>query len=203
MVRHVLQCLALTAALGCAQTGYKKEKPMNPQPPKTFAELSRMARDYTMGAVPEQFRQSLPIPVTGPSGVEVEFFFAPALARPKQPVELYPPGFAITLRPDGSLVMLWKCAPRDFGLNNDPSQSMGQFGLPDGWTYEDYTRRHTQLMETLNILFPQFAAKNLHPDATAARHFLQLFRELAEPPFLPYYEAVGRDFFPWVRSIAH
>jgi len=197
--------LATASLLSIAQTATKKEKPMNPQPPKTFAELSSLARTYTMGAVPEQYRQSLPMPVWTQGGVETEFFFAPALARPKRPVDLYPPGFAILLRGDGSLITLWKVAPPDFGLNHDPGQALGQFGLPDGWTYEDYNRRHAQLLASLDILLPQYAARNSRPGGEtvlAARHFLQLFQEISEPPFSPYYEAIGRDFFTWARTIA-
>lgn len=38
------------------------------------------------------------------------------------------------------------------------------------------------------------------PDA--AREFLKTFGALSEPPLLEYYEALGREFFEWVRALA-
>jgi hypothetical protein len=200
----VLCVLAAVLAVESAQpAGHKKEKAMNPQSPKTSAELTKLARTYSMGAVSEQYRQSLPIPVWSNSAVDVEFFFAPAHARPQQPVDLFPPKFALTLHLDGSLIRLWKVSPRDFGLNHDAAQSIGRFGLPEGWTYENYEERHARLLESLDILLPQFAAQNSRPDGetgAAAREYLKLFKELMEPPLTPYYETLGKPFFAWVRA---
>jgi len=174
--------------------------------PKTFQELSRLAHMYSSGAVSNQQRQSLPVPVVGGSGVVAEFFYATQHARPKVPSDLYPPTTALTMRLTGDLIMIWRIGPRDFGFADDPAQPLGQFGLHEGWTYETYDQRHAQLLASLDTLAPQFALQNLRPDertVTAARHFLQLFREVSEPPLGRYYEAVGRDFFAWVRQTAH
>jgi hypothetical protein len=126
------------------------------------------------------------------------------VARPKQPVDLFPPAFAITVHPDGSLIRLWRVSPNDFGVKHDGTQSIGQFGLPKGWTYEDYERRHKRILEVLDILQPQFAAEGSRPDGetrSAAREYMMLFNELMEGPLSPYYDATGKAFFSWVRTV--
>jgi hypothetical protein len=179
----------------------EKERMMHPQSAKTFEDISKLARTYSMGAVPDEDRQSLPIPVRLDSGTAIEFFFAPAHARPKQPVDLFPPAFAITLHTDGSLIRLWRVAPRDFGLNHDQAQPVGQFGLPEGWTFEEYNRRHARLLQCLDLLLPQFAKNSRAGEVkAAAREYLAIFKELMEPPLAPYYEAVGKAFLAWVRA---
>jgi hypothetical protein len=35
-----------------------------------------------------------------------------------------------------------------------------------------------------------------------AQEFLRLFGRLSEPPLIPYYYALGKQFFDWVREAA-
>jgi hypothetical protein len=186
-----------------SQTKHPKEKTMYPEPAKSFAQLSGLAHNYSTGVIPDEYRQSLPIPVRLDSEFAIEYLFVPAHIRPKEPVELFPPAFALTIRADGGFIRLWRVSPRDFGLNHDPNQPIGRFGMPDGWTYENYDRHSARLLETLDTLFPRFTTPDLRSSAetrTAAREFLAEFKQLMEPPLSPYYEAVGKLFFTWVRT---
>ena len=173
----------------------------HPQSAKTFDDLCTLARRYSMSVVPDQDRESLPVPVLLGSKAGVEFFFAPSRPRPKQPADLFPPTFAILLDPDGSFIRLWRVFPSDFGRNDDPSGQLGQFGLPEGWTFEEYNRRHARLLQCLDLLLPQFAKNSRAGEVKAtAREYLAIFKELMEPPLAPYYDAVGKAFLAWVRA---
>ena len=174
---------------------------------KELSELTKLGRLRVAGSVPDESRQSLPMLVRNPAGgLFVRFFFAPALARPQQPVRLAPPHYVATLdAKTGELLELQRVHPSEFNQKHAPADEIGTFGLPKGVTFEDFTRMRSQMDAVGDLLAKAFVRKGGRPndaERQAAGIYLNLFDSLAEPPLLPYYEFMGREFLPWVREVA-
>lgn len=168
---------------------------------KSLDELRRLARNQVSESVSEQDRQSLPIPVKIGSTVRVKFLYAPALARPNQPVQIWPPNHMATLALDGSLVEFRSVSPLDFGLAQpNSSNALGPFNPPNGLTWDHYQTSYVRLLQLFDHLLDDFNGNraNLPKEKKAIlRESIALFHQLAEPPLTSYYAFVGRDFFAW------
>jgi hypothetical protein len=171
-------------------------------------QLTTLGRTATQASVPEQSRQSLPIPVRDVAGVAVAFFFCPSLVTPKEGggVKMAPPHFLLLLDPtNGQIRELTPVTPASFGRNDAPDSLLGMFRLPDGMTAAQYLQQRGALFALYDQLLPRFAQQQPPSSADlrpAARKFEALFRLLREPPVEAYYEAVGHEFFQWVRDAA-
>jgi hypothetical protein len=181
-------------------------KGMPAHPPKTTVELVKLARIYSSGVVPDEFRQSLPIPVRTPAGTGFRFFFCPAQARPKEPTQLAPPAHALLLQAEhGQFVELRAVNSADFGQKHPAHQPIGSVAMPAGWNYETYLEHQTRFYKLVDYLLPYFTAQtnSLSQEGRHfAREYLDLFQKLSEPPLLPYYESAGETFFAWIRRVA-
>lgn len=168
-------------------------------------QLVRVGYINSEGAAGDGMRQSLPIPHKAPNGLRVDFFFCPALARPQQPIVLYPPIFLTTLHADsGQLDMLRSVEPRNFGQAHGRDDPIGTFGMPSGMTVDEFIEKRSTLYETYDVLLPAFARGVTPGDPKlkrAAQDYTTLFELLSEPPLLPYYRAVGAEFFAWVARM--
>jgi hypothetical protein len=119
---------------------------------------------------------------------------------------MFPPRFLLWLDPrTGRMLELKRLTPADFGRADTRDQMLGVLLLPEGMTGEQYLEQKAALFALYDVLLPEFA----HPQQpssnatrSAARKFEALFHLLREPPVDAYYEAVGHDFFHWVRDAA-
>lgn len=170
------------------------------------ADLVKSARIQSSGTVPEQSRQSLPVPVFRNGNLLIAFLYCPALALPKRPVKMSPPQHIVFLRADtGSLVELRAITSKDFGQNHRPGELIGTFGIPEKMTVEDFIIKLDRLYGLYDILLPEFALRKTKTDPrikAAAREFNALFPLLSEPPLKPYYRSLGMEYFNWVDEIA-
>jgi hypothetical protein len=169
------------------------------------ADLATTAGSVTSQSVPDETRQSLPIPVRHAGTLAVTFFYCPAAARP-QGARMYPPRFWLWLDPTtGAMLELKRVTPGDFGRNDARDQMLGVLVLPEGMTQNQYLEQKAALFALYDALLPEFA----HPQSfvsaatrSAARKFDALFYRLREPPVAAYYETIGQEFFQWVRDAA-
>jgi hypothetical protein len=170
-------------------------------------ELVRLARMRASGTIPDESRQSLPIPIRRNGRLFVAFLFVPTVKKPGAPVQLGAPDYIATLRvSDGRLESLQSLEADPTGaLPADPSHSIGTFGLPDKMTAEEYVKRQAELFAAYDVLLPLFERPE---DAVGqngrdwARYFQDLFQAVSEPPLRPYYESFGAEFFRWVSQAA-
>jgi hypothetical protein len=174
---------------------------------KNVEEIVRLAQMSASGAVADEFRQSLPIPIREAEGLRLAFFFCPALARPGQPVQLGPPQYVIRLdAATGGMLELRKVEPKDFQQSHNPGDIIGTFGMPAGLTTEEFMARRAALYKAYDALLPEFAAgrSRVSPDIKSqAVDFQKMFSLLSEPPLRPYYQATGKDFFKWLDYVVH
>lgn len=173
---------------------------------KKFSELMRLARSHVMDRVPEQSRQSLPVPAVREGLVQIAFMFSPSQALPGV-ARMAPPDMIAWLNPlDGNLRSISRVTPADFGQSHSARDLLGEFRLQPGITAEFYLNLRERLFELYDTLVPAWAAsKSLQATPAlqaVAREFLQVFGQVSEPPLLPYYHALGRDYFETVRRIS-
>jgi hypothetical protein len=171
-----------------------------------FSELMKRGRLHVMDRVSEQSRQSLPVPAWHDGRIQVALMYSPSRARPTG-AQMAPPDTVVWLDPtSGGLVAVSAMTLAHFGLDHDPSAPIGEFRLPEGWTADRYLNLRNRLFQLYDLLFAAWAAgragrgtRSLHG---AAREFLQVFGQVSEPPLLPYYHALGNEYFQWVRAPA-
>lgn len=170
-----------------------------------FEELMRLGRVRVSDKVPEQSRQSLPIPARLARGLHVGFMFAPSQALPGVN-RLAPPNWVVWLVPStGTLAVLQPVTPSTFGLQHDPRQMIGEFRLPAGMNAESYLAERHKLLDLYSTLVLAWdgGLPSQAPGLQApAAEFLRLFGQLSEPPLIPYYHALGMEFFDWTRAAA-
>lgn len=169
-----------------------------------FAQLNQLGRTDAGGAVDDQSRQSLPIPVRLDGPVRVAFFYAPAQPLPNV-TRLAAPTRVVWLDQAGTVVRVESVTPQTYGQAVQPGELLGEYRLPSDMAAGQYLSQRERLFGLYDQLVPAGAGQtNLTPSATqvAAREFVALFTELAEPPLLPYYDALGGDFFTWVKDAA-
>lgn len=171
----------------------------------SYSDLMRLGRVHAMARVPEQSRQSLPVPVRTNGKLQVAFFFAPAQILPGLN-RLAPPHFIVWLDPaNGNLIDVKEVTPQDFGQSHGAKDMIGEYRLPEGLTADAYVLERERLFGLYGNLVPLWMS-GTEGDAAArrilAQEFLRLFGVVSEPPLIPYYHALGRPFFDWVRAAA-
>ena len=170
-----------------------------------FSYLMKQGRVLVSATVPEQSRQSLPVPLRYGDTLQVAFFYCPSQALPGV-VRMAPPHYLARLDPaTGALISLVPVTPATFHLAHPPREELGKYSLPDGMSIDQYFALRDRLFWLYDQLTPAFAQDpqsqrtDLKPLAT---EFLRGFEMLSEPPVRPYYDALGADYFRWLRAIA-
>jgi hypothetical protein len=97
-------------------------------------------------------------------------------------------------------------SPADFGQTDSVDKKMERdIALPSNMAdrLDDLRER---LFELYDILFEAWANKystTSHDKLqSAAREFLKIFDQISEKPLRPYYNALGREWFGWLRELA-
>lgn len=174
-------------------------------PDQNYAELMRLGRVHVMNHVPEQSRQSLPVPLHIAGALRVAFMYAPSQIMPGVN-RMAPPHFVAWLDPhSGALIELKPVAPQFFKQSHGRDDMIGEFRLPSGMTADQYLEQRARLFELYAQLVPAWHASpatERHDLRAAAQEFLRSFGTLSEPPLMPYYYSLGANFFNWARASA-
>jgi hypothetical protein len=153
--------------------------------------------------VPAQMHQAYPIPVRGAGDLRVTFLYC--VARPVfgEGLHMLAPSHLVVLSAvDGELKEVKAVTPAELGVNDAPQKILGVSKMPAGLTTEQFIAERELLYRSYDILMPLFAEKR-EPSPESATSFDARFRQLAEQPLMPYYHAVGKDFFAWVEAGKH
>jgi hypothetical protein len=167
----------------------------------SFAELAKQGRILSSGVVPDESRQSLPIPVFHQSRVAVDFLFFPSMLDGDGGVQLAPPQHKIRLDLSGRLLTLEAIPDGSLLKGHKPLEFIGTYRMPNGWKADDYLRRQARLYELLDSLSVEFGSeKQSQPNDKLKRECRELYSELIEPPVKDYYVRYGDEFFNWLDS---
>jgi hypothetical protein len=172
-------------------------------PAEKLIELAKAGPALTR---PPETRQSYPIPLRQGRAQMAAFLYAPqGRANPVEGLHLLAPTHLAFLNAEtGRFESIRQVTPTDFGQAHTPGQDIGAHRMPTGLVVETFYSAQHQLFAAYDLVWPAFAAgqSNYSPAVrVAAAEFRRLFTWLAEAPLMPYYHAVGREFFTWVTRI--
>lgn len=163
----------------------------------TIEELIHRARRGPAQEYPTQTYQSQPIPCRGTGGLAVAFMYGPQSARPGA-TSYGRPTDVVELDAESGAV---RSARPWTGAAAAPG---GYFSLPAGMSLETFEGLREEYYVAMNrLLWPYANSGASSPEVVAAaRTIRRLAPVVLEGPLLPYYRAVGADFFGWVDRTA-
>jgi hypothetical protein len=117
---------------------------------------------------------------------------------------LAPTHLAFLQAETGKFVSIRHVTPKELGQPHSPGEDIGVHRMPVGLNVETFYIEQDRLFRAYDVLLPAFAAGagDFPPQIRqAAAEFRRLFPWLAEACLMPYYHAVGKEYFPWVNRI--
>lgn len=169
-------------------------------------EQLRSAGQRAARCLPTETRLTLPTPV-GPIGrARMGILAVPEAFGTDRKLRFATPAYLIYLAPeDGQLLQMKAVEPSDFGQPHQPGEIIGGWGvdeLPN--TPDEITQMWRDLIAALDVLIPVYLENRRLNDEVrqAAKRYLYLFDIVGEKALRPYYRALGKDFFAWLKQIA-
>ena len=167
-------------------------------PPSNITREARAA----LGDLGDSYRLSLPFIGRYEAQFQICVLAYPAVPRPRQASVIYAPAYRVYL--DGASQKLLKRvanAPGEVVAGHTQGQSIGEYGIPAGMSYEGYLAKEAALhalVPALCVTMNSAAAATQAP-SQAGHDYLALFKTLSEPPLAPYYEKFGKEFFSYLK----
>lgn len=145
---------------------------------------------------------SLPFPVAGATGLRIAVFLAQATPVDGSAAQrVMPPRHVVyALAMTGAFVELAAIRPSDFGLDHAADEPLGEVTFA-----ADRISKRERFFDLLDQFLPMLAIGRLPGEPSAkkvTRDLRELFHELAEPPLLPYYRALGGRFLTFLERAA-
>ena len=116
---------------------------------------------------------------------------------------VFPPHQMVIVDPRSKEVVESKpCTPREFGVDQEAGQPIEGFGLRV--TVNEFWDRKIRLKEISPTIWDLYAEGNtqLEPEARdLVREYFTCYQRIAKAPLIPYYEAIGEDFFRWIEKV--
>jgi hypothetical protein len=179
-----------------------------PELPKltTIVYLVESAKRYTTGSLPDIQHQSLPMPFPGPEGLRVAFLYCPsAIIESGRGLQLRPPRYiAFFMAETGAFDELKLFAPEEWGLSAPEEGWIGSYLTPAERMDPEFLTKLIRLWQRYDTILPSFAIAKTDVSAEAkraAKQFTTMFEDVAESVLIPYYRAVGKEFFSWLNLV--
>jgi len=172
----------------------------------SVVQLTTVARVYPAGALPAGTHQSYPIPLPDPKGLRMAFFFCRAeIVTPRAGLQLWPPSYVAFLNArTGKFQELRAVTPKEYGQRHAEDKPMGPYlTLPERMAPEFLTAQ-VRWCQAYDEIIPAFLAGLVKPAPEVRQsvaEFRALFPQVTEPPLLPYYQALGKEFFGWLNRV--
>lgn len=157
--------------------------------------------------MPPYTHQSFPIPVRGGRrGLQMYFLYCPAkIENPEQGLTLWPPTYvAILDAVTGKMEEIRKLTIGEFGPRHSPEQRLGHCRTPGQMMEDEFLVKLATWFQAVDVLLPLFfnRAYGLSlEEQEEARKLTRLNAELLEPPLAAYYQAIGKEYFDWLRLV--
>lgn len=170
------------------------------QPPTT-QQLVQMAGSSPARwqGIPRQACQSYPIPLFVDGELRLAFLFYRKLVAPPADPILSVPRYVMQVdRATAEVVGITKVQPDFFGLPAPEDGVLGVYKLAPKITVPIWHELRAQLFALYDRVLPAYDQGDA-PEEQLLEEIRQAFLELAEQPLLPYYRAMGPDFFHWIQ----
>jgi hypothetical protein len=169
------------------------------------SKIVEFATIYPAAVMEDLAHQSLPVPVFTPKGFCMAFIYCHAeLASDGQGMQLWPPDHQALMNAEtGRFEELRTVASTTYDQSHAMTKPMGACPGEPQREQDEYLNKLVALYQAYDAILPSFAASPYAMPAAArpaAREFERLFADVAEKPLLPYYRAVGHEFFRWLGS---
>lgn len=162
------------------------------------ASFDRKIRAY----VALELLASWPIPDHHQGELRYVFFYYAAFGPPPaKSFKLYPPSWAVwILAADASIHQLRHVEPKQIGIDAKPGEPFATHAWPAQWTVEEADQKRKDLLAAYDPVVELWESgrRITGPDAKIVEDFRGKFAELTQPPLLPCYQVLGREFFQWV-----
>lgn len=170
---------------------------------KSAKELMDIA-DGRSGLPDDSGGMSFPVPVKSGRELGVAiFFFGTSAAGGK--FRIYPPHHLMELgAASGEVRNFGARTPAQFGVNDAPEQPIAVSDIRPG-TGSEYQMKRVRFLEISPRVWALYGAgskKLSAEDVTLVREYAALFDAIAKEPLIPYYKAVGKEFFAWLDQMA-
>ena len=170
----------------------------------TLEELIQAARRGPARAFPTETLQSQPVPGRTARRVTVRFMSGPQRAQPGSIDYFRPTHLAELDVRSGELVAVHEWPEAAHVGGGAPGAPIGSFSLPPGVTVQEFLALRARYHAAIDRVLPTYAAQSAPgPEVVAAAHQIKdLTPRVLETPLLPFYRAVGADFFAWIDQTA-
>jgi len=153
---------------------------------------------------------SYPVPAFHQGKVRIVYMVGPYLYKFGHPnkAQIWPPNKIVWFDPvSGKPVDEEAVTPDYFGQTDSADKPLQINGfIPSGMTVEMFDSLKDRLFVLYDALFEAWVA---NPSTSGhdklrdkAREALEIFNQISEKSLRPYYEALGRDWFGWLRALA-
>jgi len=168
----------------------------------TMIEIMQLARMYSEGVVPDEYKQTLPIPAFEDGEGSVSVYYSPVqrMQSGNNGAVLFPAEYRVVVTyPEGKFKFLESLGPESHPDEVHPDGSIGLHRLTV--TMEEFETQKNLLFELYDELTEPFFNGGVAEEFSKSRErFMGAFRLIHEEPFLFYYRSRGREFFDWVRG---
>jgi hypothetical protein len=145
---------------------------------------------------------SWPIPGHRDGALGYSFFYYASFGPPPaKSFKLYPPSWvAWLLAADGSVHELRHTEPKEVGLDAKRGEPFATHCWPEHWTVEEADQKRKDLLAAYDAVvdFWEQRRRPSRSETEMLENFRRRFLEITEPPLLPCYQALGREFFQWL-----
>lgn len=165
----------------------------------TFEDLIYAARRTTAQVYPTQTFQSQPIPGRSPHGPTVLFMYGPQAAQ-EGSLTYWPTEHVVEVDAQTGALL----STREYHGPVPPGFTSGDFSLPAGMSLAEFEDKRTEYYAALErVRWPYADQSPPTPElVAAARSVRDLAPVVLETPLVPFYRAVGADFFAWIDRTA-
>jgi hypothetical protein len=173
----------------------------------SIVQIIKAAALYPTVAMPDENHPSYPIPTPGAEGLRIAFLYcSAAIVEPQKGLQMKPPKYIAFFQAEtGMFDELKAFIAEEWDLNPTQETWLGNYlTLPERQAPEFLTKQ-IRLYQSYDLLMVPFASGQAFlsdKERKAAIEFKALFEEISEKPLLPYYQAVGKQFFTWLDRFA-
>jgi hypothetical protein len=182
---------ACVLAAGCSRAA-PREAPATVTLEETIRSLK--TTPPCRSAVPDEWVAGWPVPASPKDGRRFKLFFYPLTVAPGSAPAVWTPGAEASFEVGRSSSLVCNVSPgasRRLSDRRWPAEA-------EGWSYPEFDRQKALLYRRTEEVAALYAAGKSDPAAT--REYAKLFKSLAEPDLLPYYQRLDPAFWAWLEK---
>jgi hypothetical protein len=169
------------------------------------SKIVELATIYPAAVMDDLAHQSLPMPVFSPKGFCMAFLYCHAeLMSDGQGMQLWPPDHQALINAEtGRFEELKTVTSNTYDQSHAMNKPMGKCLDESQREQDEFLNKLVALYQAYDAILPWFAAGQYAAPLAArpaAKEFERHFAEVAEKPLLPYYRALGQEFFRWLGA---